>query len=236
MLRLRLSSLLLLCLLAAGFAANPMAAKAATMILLIGDDDGFGGTQGVMATPGQPYSNAAAAGLGVIAAGTYSNEAALDVNSVSPATNYTFHFTFAYNMTGLGPLTSAIVGVQHGSLGLRSSGAPGFGAAAVTGDAGGGPLGLGSFLASSTGPAGSPLEESVKLSSFDVTALLSGTTSGVLTLTIDGSGIASDPVDLFAMDFARLTIETAAVPLPATLPLLLLAAGGLGLARQRRRD
>jgi len=214
---------------------------ATTVTVMIGDDDGFGGTQGVTSLAGDLYSNAAAFSLGAIAPGTYSNASALDINTADPWSIYVFNFDFGFDVTSLATITSAIVEIQHGSLGRRASGfssgsGPGFGFAAVTASAGGSPTGLGDFFGNDTSPTGSDDEESVKISSFDVSSLIAAGTFGILNLTIDGTGISPNPVDLFAMDFARLTVTgVSVVPIPAALPLFGTGLGLLGFLGWRKR-
>ncbi len=218
---------------------NIAAANASTITVMIGDDDGFGGTQGATSSAGDAYSNAAAAVLGTIAPGTIVDEAGLDVNTTSPWAPYIFEFNFVYDLTAEIAVNSAIVGIQHGSVGRRTTGipsgsGPGFGFAEVSGSTGGPTTSLGDFYTLDTSPTGSASEESVKISTFDVTSLLVAGTSGTLTLSIDGMNISPNPVDLFAMDFAKLTIETTTIPVPASLPLLFGGLAGLVLMRRRR--
>jgi len=208
--------------------------SAAPITVLIGDDDGFGGTQGATSSAGDVYSNAAAEALGTIAPGNYANTAALDVRVATPFTPYSFTFDFAYDVSSFGSIGSAIVEIQSGSLARRVSANTGFGFADVSATIGGSSLALGDFLTVNTGSASSALEETVKISSFDVSSLISAGTAGTLTLTIDGSSL-SNPIDLFVMDFARLTVEDNAIPEPGALALFGLGLAGLGFARRRNR-
>lgn len=213
-------------------------AHAGVVTVMIGDDDGFGGTQGAMSTPGDSYSNAAAAPLGAIAPGSYSNAAATDINTEAPWEVYIFTFEFAYDASSLSTIGGATVEVQHGSLSRRSAGSsPGFGFAAVSATTGGPATGLGDFFTTVTGVAGTAHEESVKRSSFDVTSLIAAGSMGVLTVTIDGTGISPNPVDLFAIDFARLTLRGDMVQVPEPTPLALFGLGlaGIGFAARRKR-
>jgi len=130
-------------------------------------------------------------------------------------------------------ITSAQVLVQSGSLGRRNGAdnTSGFGTAQVSANA----LSLGDFLTTSTGATGSAAEESVKAHIFDVTSLISAASTGLLSLSIDGSNI-TNPVDRFAFDFAQLTIEgTTAAPVPEPSTLVLLSLGLCGLVGYRRK-
>jgi hypothetical protein len=174
---------------------------AVTQSVTVGDDDGFGGTQGADSNPGDPYSNFTVPSL---PPGAHSGAAATDATTVSPWRPYVFEFVFAFDASSLASLTSATVTIQTGSLARRTDGS-GFGFAPVTGDGGGGPVALGDLLTLGTGIAGSPLEESVKVGVFDVLALVGTAGPATLVVRIDGSMLAA-PADQFAIDFARLDL------------------------------
>jgi hypothetical protein len=79
------------------------------------------------------------------------------------------------------------------------------------------------------------LEESVKDSSFDVFAEISGPT-GTLKVLIDGSKLTTNPTDEFALDFARLDIQgTTPTGVPEPSSLLLVSAGAAALLSHFRR-
>jgi hypothetical protein len=205
--------------------------SAATVVVMVGDDDGFGGTQGPISTPGQPFTTFFSP---TIAPGTYTGVAGTDVTTQSPWAPYTFIFTFSWNTAGLSAIDSAVAQIQSGSVGRRTDGS-GFGFANVSASSGGAFMPMGEFWSSSTGTSASTLEESVKLHTFDVKSFLTPNSVGTLTIRIDGSTLTA-PVDQFAIDFARLTVTQ--VPEPSTA--LLLAVGALlvvgSFSRQRRND
>ena len=201
------------------------AVNAASRVVTIGDDDGFGETQGAKSTPGQSFAVFASPSIGP---GSYSGASATDVTTTAPWSPYSFAFTFNWDTVGLTSLDSAVVQVQSGSLGRRSDGS-GFGFAKVSVSTGGSFTLLGNFWSTNTGSAASSLEESVKLHTFDVKSYVSANSTGKLTLLIDGSTLAA-PVDQFALDFARLTVTQ--VPEVPTAPMLVV--GGLALLAIRR--
>ena len=213
--------------------------SAATLDIWIGADDGFGGTQGSNSDPGDSYNNLANTNT-PIAPGSYANLAAINSPTESPWFVYDFTFDFAYDTTGLSSITSAIIEIQHGSLSNRSGSftGVGFGNAGVSATTVGPSVDLGIFLSTDTGSQASALEESVKLSTFDVTSLIGTGGIGVLSLFIDGSTIGSNPVDLFAIDFAKLTItdDVSAIPLPGAVWLFgtaLVSLAGFGTRRRK---
>jgi hypothetical protein len=211
-------------------AALSMSVSAAPVVVMVGDDDGFGGTQGAISSPGQPFAVFSSPG---IVPGTYIDVAATDVTTLSPWTPYIFTFTFSWNTIGLSAIESAVAQIQSGSVGRRTNGS-GFGFATVSASSGGSFVSLGDFLTSSTGAAASNLEESVKLHTFDVASFLAPNSSGILTIRIDGSALTA-PVDQFAIDFARLTVAQ----VPEAPTALMLSVGALLLAmrcRRRRSD
>jgi hypothetical protein len=216
-------------------AALAAPAGAVTLSIMIGDDDGFAGTQvatcGADCDPGDAYNPGPHAGLNLAPSLVpYVNQT--DVETQDPWTPYTFQYQFDFDTTGLASVTSATVTVQAGSVALRDSGA-GFGPADVSADVGGPSMPLGDFLTVSTGGTGSPAEETVRAHVFAVTSLIDAGETGTLTLTIDGSGLTA-PVDLFGLDFAVLSIEGTAVPEPGTLALFGSAAALLSLRSLRR--
>lgn len=200
--------------------ASAGSANAAPIIVLVGDDDGFGGTQGANSNPGDPYANFASPS---IAPGTYTATTGMDATTEFPWSPYVFEFVFLYDASSFSSITAATLSIQSGSLARRLDGS-GFGFATVTADGGSGVVGLGDFWDVSTGAVASPLEESVKERLFDVSSLVVAGL-GSLTIRVDGSGLVA-PVDQFAVDFARLTIDgrTAAVPEPTGVLLV-----GIGL-------
>lgn len=175
-----------------------LCAKATPVSLttLVGDDDGFDGSQSANSNPGDNYLLDM---LPSIPPGNYVDEQAIDVETASPWTPYTFEFNLAYDLSDWGGVTSAVVLVQHGSVGRRTNGG-GFGYAVVEADAGNGPVIIGEFF--DLVAEGEP-EERVKLSEFEVSDLLMAGGSGVLKLKLDGSGL-NNPIDKFAIDFVQL--------------------------------
>jgi hypothetical protein len=216
---------------ALALAALSTPVSATTVVVMVGDDDGFGGTQGPISTPGQPFTNFSSP---AILPGTYTGVAGTDATTQSPWTPYTFIFAFSWSTAGLSAIDSAVAQIQTGSVARRTDGS-GFGFAKVTASSGGAFVSLGDFWSSSTGATASVLEESVKLHTFDVKSFLTPNSTGTLTIRIDGSTLTA-PVDQFAMDFARLTVtqvpESSTAILLSTGALLLLASRG----RQRRND
>jgi hypothetical protein len=187
-------------------------AEAASLTVMIGDNDGFGGTNGVVAIPGSAYVNFDSP---AIAPATYTDEAGTDRTTVAPWTPYKFIFNFLWDTTTLGAITSASVTVDSGSVARRPEGT-GFGYASVSASGGGPSLALGDFWTTSTGGGGGLGEETVKAHVFEVTSLITAGTTGTLTFTIDGSSLTG-PTDQFALDFARLDIDGgSAVPEPGT--------------------
>jgi hypothetical protein len=215
-------SLLASCLFALG-------AHAATVTVNVGDDDGFGGTQGGQSQAGDAF---AVFSSPAIAPGFYSGAAATDVTTQEPWSPYVFSFTFAWDTTALSSIDRAVLMVQSGSVGRRTDDS-GFGFAKVFADSGSGPVSLGDFLTESTGEAASAFEESVKVHTFDARSFITAGSMGSLILVIDGSNLTA-PVDQFALDFASLTINQP-VPEPTTTALMLLGIGGLALKRLRSR-
>ncbi len=114
----------------------------------------------------------------------------------------------------------------------------GFGFAIVTADGGSGSIGLGEFWTTTTGLRGSSDEENVKAHIFDVSTLITPSSTGTLLLTVDGSGLLNPgPGDLFALDFAELSIvgSPAEVPEPGSMAMFGLGALGMGYLARRRR-
>lgn len=208
-------------LLGVALAVSATMANAGGVVFFIGDDDGFGGTQGATSNAGDGFANFSSPS---IAPGAYFNAAGTDSTTQSPWSPYTFTFQFAWDTTGLSPISEAKVSFLSGSVARRTDGS-GFGFADVIATSGGSSLNLGNFLTASTGATASSLEESVKLHTFDVLPLITGGTSGLLTIRIDGT-ILNNPVDQFSLDYGKLSIVQT-VPEPSVA--LLLAAGIIGL-------
>jgi hypothetical protein len=203
-------------------------ARALTISVMIGDDDRFAGSQACNCNPGDAFNPGSVAGLTVLPPGTYTDRT--DFWTQNPYTPYIFNYQFPWDASGLTAVSGATVTVQSGSLGRRLNNA-GFGFADVSATNGGPIAPLGDFLTTTSEGAD---EETVKAHVFNVTSLVSPSTTGTLTLTIDGSTLV-DPNDLFSFDFAVLEIQgTAAVPEPGTV--LLLGSGSvlLGLRCLRR--
>ena len=201
-----------------------------TVTVMIGDDDGFGGTQGLHAAPGSPYVTFSSPN---ILPGTYSDESALDATTASPFSPYKFIFNFSYDLSSFASISDAAVTVNSGSVARRNDGS-GFGFATVVAIVESDSMDLGNLLGSFTGTSTSAAEESVKAHTFEVTTLISGRPIGTLAFTIDGSGLSS-PVDEFSLDFAKLNVIAAPVPIPGAM--LLLGSGPfLGFASVRRKQ
>jgi hypothetical protein len=185
---------------------------ASTFVALVGDDDGFGGTQGASSTPGAAFS---VFSTPTIAPGNYIGAAGTDATTQSPWGPYTFTFSLNWDTTSLSSIDSAVVEIQSGSVGRRSDGS-GFGFAKVSASSGGAFVSLGDLLSVSTGAAASALEESVKLSTFDIAPFITPNSTGSLTIRIDGSSLSA-PVDQFALDFVRLSVTQVPEPSSASL-------------------
>lgn len=220
------------------FGSSASESRADMISVMIGDDDGFGGTQGPNSDPGDPFTWFTSPS---IPPGTLVNEAGLDLSPQAPYTGYVFQFSFAYDATSLTSITTATVTIQSGSVARRvyldTDPELGFGHAIVTADGGSGPIDLGEFWTISTGLRGSSDEENVKAHIFDVSSLITPASTGTLLLTVDGSALVN-PGDLFALDFAELSIvgSPAEVPEPASLALFGLGALGLVVGRLRGRS
>ena len=204
----------------------------AVVTITIGDDDGFGATQGIDSNPGDAFTSFSSPAIAPSAT-PYSDASGLDATTSGTFTPYVFEFTFDWDASSLGTIAQAVVTVQSGSVARRNGGG-GFGLAQVTADV----LQLGDFLTSGTGAAGSAAEENVKAHGFDVTGLIVPVSNGSFVFTIDGSSLAN-PIDRFALDFVELSIEgtPVLVPLPATLALLgpaLIALVGMRSRRSKK--
>ena len=126
-------------------------ALAATIVVTIGADDGFGGTQGPPRDPGQLFSPLTEPGLALPPSPTpYVDEAGLNLYADTPFTPFVFEFNFDWDTTSLQTIDAATVTVQSGSVARRTDGS-GFGFAAVSADV----LDLGELLTVGTGAAGS---------------------------------------------------------------------------------
>jgi hypothetical protein len=181
-------------------ATTPAEAQSATITVLMGGKDGFGGTQKCNpCAPGDPFSVISSS---VILPGVYVNRG-FDATTVEPGKPYVFEFDFKYNTSGLAEITSATVTVRSGSVSRRSTENNGFGFAAVTADGGSGRVSLGQFWMMSTGSTAGAPKESIKDHVFNVLPVMS--TSGVLKFVIDGSALADS--DQFSIDYAELTIR-----------------------------
>ncbi|MCP5200424.1 MAG: hypothetical protein H6977_10445 [Gammaproteobacteria bacterium] len=204
-------------------------APALTLSVMVGDDDGFGGTQGLNSDAGDPYTNFAGPVIAPSGA-AYVGTAGLDASTAAPWTPYAFEFTFDWDTTALASVADARVTVQSGSVARRGDGS-GYGFAQVSASG----VGLGDFWSQGTGAAASAAEENVKAHVFDVSTFIAPAAHGSLTVRVDGTALVN-PVDQFALDFAVLSISGTPVPLP---PAALLLGGGLcsvlAAGRRRRR-
>lgn len=217
-----------------GLALGPaFEASATTLTYTIGDDDGFGGTQGSNSDPGDAFT---VFNTPAISPGTYAGTTGMDVTTQSPWTTYSFVYTFNFDTAMLGAIQSATAIVQSGSVARRTNGT-GYGLASVNATLNAGtPLDLGEFWTTGTGNNASPAEENVKAHVFDLTTLIPAGTTGTLVLTIDGDGLIDpNPGDRFAIDFAELTITGTPIPEPTTAALGL-ACLTVTATRRRRRE
>jgi len=195
------------------------AARAQTSITVgVGDDDGFGGTQGANSNPGDvfiPFSSPS------IAPGTHLNTNGQDASTMAPWTPYKFIFDFATNFLAPVPFESITMSVQVGSVARRTDGS-GFGHANVslrdiiTDDT----LDLGDLLTVSTGDTGSAEEELVRLPTWDIQDFFLAHQDSIIELIIDGTGLAN-PADQFAIDMAYIEVifpaeTTTTLPDPTT--------------------
>lgn len=165
--------------------------------VIIGGNDGFGGTQGGVATPGQAYVNFSSPG---IVPGVYVDASGMDASTVSPYSVYTFQLNFEMDLTSEPSIYRAELFVQSGSVALGA--ARGFGHARVRVNG----VDIGAFWTVNTDPAASAAEESVKGHLFDVTAHVAAGQLNEVEVVIDGSPALAIG-DQFALDFARLSIR-----------------------------
>lgn len=164
---------------------------------VIGDDDGFGGTQGPDAIPGDAFVNFMSPS---ISPGTHLNEAGTDVATLPPYAVYIFELHFSLDLSDVPSIYSAELMIQSGSVARGVD--RGFGHARVL--VGG--VDIGPLLTESTGASGSAAEENVKAHRFDVTDFVTAGEVNEVTVVIDGSP-ALAVGDLFAFDFARLSVR-----------------------------
>ncbi len=201
----------------------------ATLVSMIGDDDGFGGTQGSNSNPGDSYSNFTSPGF---APGTYSDVNATDTATVSPFTPYTFIFNFSIDASSLSSRNSAELFIQSGSVAYVPNPGTGFAHSHVFING----TDIGEFFSSDTGPRGGAGEENVKAHTFDITSFIQAGVNNSVVVTLDGTNFASSG-DLFALDFAQITVDgndASAVPEPGTFAGLLLLTI-LGLFKRNRK-
>jgi len=188
-------------------AAMPLGTASAaerTIVVRIGDDDGFGGTQGTSSEPGDVFVTFTEPS---IAPGVHADGAGTDATTVAPWTPYVYRFTFQWDPDEVECVIAATFRMQHGSIARRSDGS-GYGFAEVSARGASEEVPVGQLWSSSTGEAGSPAEETVKLTSIDVTEplFMGGDQKAVLEVLVDGSGLA-DPIDQFAIDWVELELR-----------------------------
>lgn len=196
-------------------------AQASMISVIVGDDDGFAGTQGANSNPGDSFNPNNVPNPQP--SGTYLNET--DISTQTPFDAYTFEYTLPYDASGLFTIDSAIITVQVGSLGRRTDGS-GFGYAQVSAESGVNLVNFGDLLTVNT-----VTEELVRGLTFDVTPLVVTTPTGTMQFTLDGSAL-TDHVDLFSIDYVELTIEGNTIPEPASF--LVFGSALLLMARRSR--
>ena len=194
--------------------------RAVVISQMIGDDDGFNGTQGATSVPGQPYQVFL---LPTLAPGTYVDEAGLDLETPESSLPYTFEFNFAVDLSGYNDLSSATLFIQSGSI--KREWTRGFGHSEVFFNS----TSLGEFYLADTYFF---TEETVKGHSFDLTSYLTPGQANAFQVTLNGSSPIARG-DVFALDFVRLTVD-ANVPDAGSSALLLGMAMTIFRAAQRR--
>lgn len=198
--------------------------------VLIGDDDGFAGTQSANSNPGDPFNPNIVPNQQP--SGTYLNQT--DISTQPPYLPYTFEYTLPYDASSFITINSATVTIQVGSLGRRTDGS-GFGFAQVSADDSNNLVNFGDLLTVNTGAAAGnvnpALEEVVRGLTFDVTPIIVTNPTGTLEFILDGSAL-NDHIDLFSIDFVELTIEGNTIPEPASI--LVFGSALLLMARRSR--
>lgn len=196
--------------------------QAVIITQMIGDNDGFAGTQGSTATPGQYYQ---VFQLPTIMPGTYVDEAGMDLETPELYEPYVFDLNFALDLTGFETVDAASLSIQTGSI--KREFYRGFGHAEVW-------LNDNSLGQLYTEDTWFMTEETVKLHTFDLTPFLQPGMLNSFQITLDGS----DPLafgDVFAIDFAQVTVDASGQSVPdGGSSALLLGLVTLGWAGMRR--
>ena len=177
---------------------------AATLVDLVGDEDGFG----IGVNPGEAFNFAALAFP--------------DGDGTDEWDGPGFFFAHTFDLSGLGPLASATLEIFHGGQGqLNNSGAQVFIDGVFAGN-----------LTRSVDFTPVPPNNIALIDTFDLTPFVGLFNDGAANVSL----LAPTNSDLWVVDYSKLTFSDGApaVPLPASLPLLLAGIGLLSALRQRR--
>lgn len=201
-------------------------ARAATISLMVGDDDCFG-FPGLTVCP----DTALIASVAPVDNSTPDDPAGTDrFGQLGP-----LDFDFIVDLGGA-PVLSAMVSIRTAGIDLGVQATSPFGDPFVGTRFLFNATDVGVFFADPVLLGGNPAALNITTLSFDVTTLVR---QGLNTLTVipEDSFAQFNIADDFAVDFARLDVETAAVapiPLPASILLLGGALGLLGVNRARK--
>ncbi|MEO3416852.1 VPLPA-CTERM sorting domain-containing protein [Roseovarius sp. CAU 1744] len=179
--------------------------KGATLVDLVGDEDGFG----IGTNVGDPFN------FGALAFP--------DGDGTDEWTGPHFFFAHTFDLTGLGPLASATLEIFHGGQGqLNNTGAQVFVDGVFAG-----------MLTRSVDFNPVPANNIALIDTFDLTPFLGLFNDGAANVSL----LAPTNNDFWAVDYSKLTFSDGmgAIPLPASLPLLMAGLGLLAAARRRNR-